>query len=111
MKWITMTEDWEEECMHMQDEISSIDYIDRTIVPFVSMYITDRVFECNHIGMKKKNDVMEIKVIINGSLIRKVQCLILFFFCIQKLSPFHMKQSRIQSVRMIAIGLLQSMLI
>jgi hypothetical protein len=44
-------------------------------VPFVSIYRPIRVGECNDTGMKKKKDVMEIKGIINGFLINRVQCL------------------------------------
>ncbi len=59
----------------MQDEISSIDQIDITIVPFVSIYRPIRVNECNDTGMKKQNDVMEIKVIMNEFLIKRMECL------------------------------------
>ncbi len=59
----------------MQDEILSIDQIDITIVPFVSIYRPIGVGECNDTGMKKKKNVMEIKGIINEFSIERVQCL------------------------------------
>ncbi len=56
----------------MQDEILSIDQIDITIVPFVSIYRPIGVDECNDTGMKKKKNVMEIKGIINEFSIKRL---------------------------------------